>query len=53
MAYYLRPNELLVVEDPTFPGAIDAAHAVRARVLTVPTGHAGVDPRSSPGIAAA
>ena len=29
MAYYLRPNELLLVEDPTFPGAIDAASTAR------------------------
>ncbi len=43
MAYYLRPNELLLVEDPTFPGAIDAASTARARILTVPTHEAGAD----------
>lgn len=32
-----RAGELVAIEDPTFPGAIDAYHRIGARLLPVPT----------------
>jgi DNA-binding transcriptional MocR family regulator len=40
---YLMPGQVVVVEDPTFPGAIDAFRTVGARIFTVPAGHSGPD----------
>ena len=37
------PGQLVVLEDPTFPGAIDAFRTVGARILTVPVLGAGAD----------
>ena len=34
--HYVSPNELVVVEDPTYPGAIDAFRTAGARILPVP-----------------
>jgi DNA-binding transcriptional MocR family regulator len=42
-ACWLQPGQLVVLEDPTFPGAIDAFRAVGARILTVPVGESGAD----------
>jgi DNA-binding transcriptional MocR family regulator len=42
-ACYLTPGQLVVLEDPTFPGAIDAFRAVGARLLTVPVHDSGAD----------
>jgi DNA-binding transcriptional MocR family regulator len=42
-ACWLRPGQLVVMEDPTFPGAIDAFRTVGARILTVPAGDRGAD----------
>ncbi len=41
--YYAAPGAVIVVEDPTFPGAIDAFRTAGARILTVPVGQAGAD----------
>jgi DNA-binding transcriptional MocR family regulator len=38
-----RPGETVVVEDPTFPGAIDAFRLAGARLATVPVDEAGAD----------
>jgi DNA-binding transcriptional MocR family regulator len=38
-----RPGETVVVEDPTFPGAIDAFRLAGARLATVPVDDAGAD----------
>jgi DNA-binding transcriptional MocR family regulator len=35
---YVTPGAVVVLEDPTFPGAIDAFRAVGGRILTVPAG---------------
>jgi DNA-binding transcriptional MocR family regulator len=37
------PGQAAVVEDPTFPGAVDALHRAGASVIGVPAGH-GLDP---------
>jgi DNA-binding transcriptional MocR family regulator len=42
-SYYVTPGTVVVVEDPTFPGAIDAFRTAGARILTVPVGQAGAD----------
>jgi DNA-binding transcriptional MocR family regulator len=42
-SYYVTPGATVVVEDPTFPGAIDAFRTAGARILTVPVGQAGAD----------
>ena len=42
-SYYVTPGAVVVVEDPTFPGAIDAFRTAGARILTVPVGQAGAD----------
>jgi DNA-binding transcriptional MocR family regulator len=34
--YYAGPGAMVVVEDPTFPGALDAFRAVGSRILSVP-----------------
>jgi DNA-binding transcriptional MocR family regulator len=39
----VEPGAVVVVEDPTFPGAIDAFRTAGARILTVPVTAAGVD----------
>ncbi len=43
---YLRPGDRVVVEDPTFIGAIDAFRAIGARMIPVPVGHDGADVES-------
>lgn len=42
-ACYVKPGGLAVLEDPCFPGAVDAFRAAGARILTVPVGEAGPD----------
>jgi DNA-binding transcriptional MocR family regulator len=42
-ACWLQPGQLVVLEDPTFPGAIDAFRAAGARILTVPVSESGAD----------
>src|SRR5215813_3952374 len=42
-AYYVSPGSVIVLEDPTFPGAVDAFRAVGARILSVPVHAAGAD----------
>ena len=42
-SYYLTPGTVVLVEDPTFPGAIDAFRTAGGRVLAVPVRPAGVD----------
>jgi DNA-binding transcriptional MocR family regulator len=42
-ACYVHPGQVVVLEDPTFPGAIDAFRTAGARLLTVPVSEAGVD----------
>ncbi|HEX8008366.1 MAG TPA: PLP-dependent aminotransferase family protein [Trebonia sp.] len=44
-AYYVSPGSVIVLEDPTFPGAVDAFRAAGARILTVPllAAGAGID----------
>jgi DNA-binding transcriptional MocR family regulator len=39
---FVKPGQLVVVEDPTVPGAIDAFRAFGARLLTVPVHEDGV-----------
>ncbi len=39
----LEPGAVVVVEDPTFPGAIDAFRTAGARIVTVPVHASGVD----------
>src|SRR5262252_7736251 len=41
---YVTPGAVVVVEDPTFPGAIDAFRAAGGRILTVPVRRVGADP---------
>jgi DNA-binding transcriptional MocR family regulator len=41
---YVTPGTAVVIEDPTFPGAIDAFRAAGGRILTVPVRRAGADP---------
>jgi DNA-binding transcriptional MocR family regulator len=40
---YVTPGAVVLAEDPTFPGAIDAFRAAGARILTVPVRSAGAD----------
>jgi len=42
-AYYVSPGSVVVLEDPTFPGAVDAFRAAGGRILTVPLHAAGAD----------
>lgn len=42
-AYYVSPGSAIVLEDPTFPGAVDAFRAAGARILSVPLHAAGAD----------
>src|SRR5215475_10535063 len=42
-AYYVSPGSIIVLEDPTFPGAVDAFRAAGARILSVPLHAAGAD----------
>ena len=42
-AAYVTAGATVVVEDPTFPGTVDAFRAAGARVLAVSVGPAGVD----------
>jgi DNA-binding transcriptional MocR family regulator len=42
-SYYVTSGAVVVVEDPTFPGAIDAFRAAGGRILTVPVRQAGAD----------
>lgn len=35
-SYYAGPGAMVVVEDPTFPGALDAFRAAGSRILSVP-----------------
>ena len=42
-AYYVSPGAVIVLEDPTFPGAVDAFRAAGGRILTVPVHAAGAD----------
>jgi DNA-binding transcriptional MocR family regulator len=41
---FLQPGDAVVVEDPTYVGAIDAFRTVGARVVSVPVGPDGVAP---------
>ncbi|RMI14331.1 PLP-dependent aminotransferase family protein [Cellulomonas triticagri] len=43
MATHAGPGDRVVVEQPTYPHAMDAARAVGARPVPVPTGAAGLD----------
>lgn len=43
MEELVRPGEVVVVEDATYVGAIDAARRVGARLVAVPTGPEGVE----------
>jgi len=40
---YVGPGAVVVLEDPTFPGAMDAFRTAGSRVLTVPVREAGAD----------
>jgi DNA-binding transcriptional MocR family regulator len=40
---YVEPGQLVVLEDPTFAGAIDAFRMAGARILTVPVREDGTD----------
>jgi DNA-binding transcriptional MocR family regulator len=42
-SYYVTPGAVFLVEDPTFPGAIDAFRTAGGRILTVPVRQAGPD----------
>jgi DNA-binding transcriptional MocR family regulator len=42
-AYYVSPGSVIVLEDPTFPGAVDAFRAAGGRILSVPLHAAGAD----------
>jgi DNA-binding transcriptional MocR family regulator len=42
-AYYVSPGSIVVLEDPTFPGAVDAFRAGGGRILSVPVHAAGAD----------
>lgn len=43
-AAFLQPGDTVVVEDPTYIGAIDAFRSAGARVVSVPVGLDGVSP---------
>jgi len=40
---YVDPGAVVVLEDPTFPGAVDAIRTAGGRILTVPVHEAGAD----------
>jgi DNA-binding transcriptional MocR family regulator len=40
----VRPGDVVVLEDPTYVGAIDAFRSASARIVTVPVGPDGVSP---------
>lgn len=40
---YLEPGAIAVLEDPTFPGAVDAVRTAGGRILTVPVCEGGAD----------
>ena len=42
-AYYVSPGSVVVLEDPTFPGAVDAFRTAGGRILSVPVHAAGAD----------
>jgi len=42
-AYYVSPGAVIVLEDPTFPGAVDAFRAAGGRILSVPVQAVGAD----------
>jgi DNA-binding transcriptional MocR family regulator len=42
-AYYVSPGSVIVLEDPTFPGAVDAFRAAGGRIMSVPLHAAGTD----------
>src|SRR5262249_27935684 len=41
--YYVDAGSVVVLEDPTFPGAVDAFRAAGGRILSVPLHAAGAD----------
>jgi DNA-binding transcriptional MocR family regulator len=41
--YYVSPGSVIVLEDPTFPGAFDAFRAAGGRILSVPLHADGAD----------
>ena len=43
-ACWIRPGDAVVVEDPTYPGAVSAFAAAGARLVGVPIDRHGVDP---------
>src|SRR5215470_7947644 len=42
-AYFVSPGSVVVLEDPTFPGAVDAFRTAGGRILSVPVHAAGAD----------
>jgi DNA-binding transcriptional MocR family regulator len=42
-AAFVGPGEFAVLEDPTYPGAIDAYRQTGARILSAPVGSTGID----------
>lgn len=42
-AAFVGPGEFVVLEDPTYPGAIDAYRQTGARILSAPVGPTGID----------
>ena len=42
-SYYVSPGSVIVLEDPTFPGAVDAFRAAGGRILSVPLRAVGAD----------
>jgi DNA-binding transcriptional MocR family regulator len=42
-AYYVSSGSVVVLEDPTFPGAVDAFRAVGAQILSAPVRAGGAD----------
>ena len=42
-AAFIGPGEFVVLEDPTYPGAIDAYRQTGARILSAPLGPTGID----------
>lgn len=41
---YVSPGDAVVVETPTYPGALDALRSAGARLFTIPVGKNGVQP---------
>jgi DNA-binding transcriptional MocR family regulator len=41
--HLIRPGEAVVLEDPTYPGAIDILDSAGGRLVAAPTGRLGVD----------